>query len=108
MTLVSSFAPSVERSSAGSVNLKYVKQTYDVLSRSDINLELIAQNISQLPVREQKKFFRLLLNYVDLTSQKSLGSNPTMQDVIMLCERIIDLVNDYYEEQELQLTLEGM
>ena len=89
------------------VTEKYVKQTYDAMSNFGINLELIAEQIAQLPVREQHRFFRLLLNYIDVTSQKSIRLHATMQDIIMLCERMIDVVNDYYEEQD-QLTFEGM
>ena len=90
---------------SASKNLKYVQQTYDAMKDNSINLELIAIQISQLPVREQKKFFRLLLNYADIASNIT---NPTMNDVAKLSERIMDLVNDYYEEQENQLTFEGM
>ena len=91
---------------------KYVKTTYETLSNNNVDLENIATMISQLPVREQKKFFRLLLNYADITAYKgqNYGSiNPTMREVYELCERIMDLVNNYYEEQELlQLAFEGM
>ena len=90
---------------SASKNLKYVQQTYDAMKDNSINLELIAIQISQLPVREQKKFFRLLLNYADIASSIT---SPTMNDVAQLSERIMDLVNDYYEEQENQLTFEGM
>lgn len=89
-----------------SPNQKYVTQTYDAMKDSSINLELIATQIAQLPVREQRKFFRLLLNYIDIASNMT---NPVMREVIELCERIIVLVNDYYEEQDqIQLALEGM
>ena len=85
-------------------NEKYVKQTYDAMTDTNINLENVAIQIAQMPVREQKKFFRLLLNYADITSNKV---NPAMREVIELCERIISLVNDYYADQE-QLAFEGM
>lgn len=101
--LVSAFS---EPKSA-SPNLKYVKQTNDALANVNINLELVALQIAQLPVREQHKFFRLLLNYVDITSQKPLHLNVTMQELIMLCERIMETANDFYEEQD-QLAFEGM
>jgi hypothetical protein len=94
---------------SASPNLKYVKQTTEALTNVSINLELVASQIAQLPVREQHKFFRLLLNYIDITSQKSLHLNATFQDVIILCERLMETANDYYEEQEkLQMVLEGM
>ena len=94
---------------SASPNQKYVKQTYDALTDVSLNLELIASQIAQMPVREQHRFFRLLLNYVDITSQKSLALHVTMQDIIMLCERLMETANEFYEEQDqLQLALEGM
>lgn len=91
-------------------NEKYVKQTYEALSHSGLDLEVIARQISQLPVREQRKFFRLLLNYIDMTasiSDKSLTA-ITMSDMIELSRRLIDVVNDYhFEQEEKQLQLEG-
>ena len=110
MTLVSSF--STHPAKANTLDNKYVKTTYEALSNSNTNLENIAVQIGQLPVREQKKFFRLLLNYVDITAYKGRNyknTMPTMREVIELSERIMDLVNEYYEEQELnQLAFEGM
>ena len=103
MTYVSRFAPTVTNTYGP--NEKYVKQTYDALSNTNINLEAIAIQIAHMPVREQKKFFRLFLNYVDITSTNKVM--PTMRDVAELCERIIDLVNDYYADQD-QLAFEGM
>ena len=105
MSFVSKLAPTVNRSYGP--DEKYVKQTYETMNRSDSNLENIALQIAQMPVREQKKFFRLLLNYVDITSNHRVF--PTMSDVVELCERLIVVVNDYYEEQDqIQLALEGM
>ena len=99
------FVSIVSEPKSASKNLKYVQQTYDAMKDSSINLELIAIQIGQLPVREQTKFFRLFLNYIDITSN---SRNPMMREVIELSERIIELVNDYYEEQDqLQYKLEG-
>jgi hypothetical protein len=30
------------------------------------------------------------------------GTQPTMKDMVQLCERIMSVVNDYYEEQDKQ------
>ena len=90
---------------------KYVKQTYDALSDSRINLEAVAIQISQLPVREQHKFFRLLINYIEQTANHSLKNYPPvgLDSATELCMRLIDVVNDYYFEQdEKQMALEGM
>ena len=97
MSYVSSFAPTISR--AFGPNEKYVKQTYDAMSNTNINLEAIAVQIARMPVREQKKFFRLFLNYIDITS--SNNTTPTMRDVVELCNKLIDVVNDHYEQLEL-------
>jgi len=93
------------------INEKYVQQTYDAMSKTDINLELIAIQISQLPVREQNKFLRLLINYIENTANQSLKNYPPvgLDSAIELSKRLIDVVNDYYFEQdEKQMALEGM
>ena len=98
MSYVSTFAPTISR--ATGPNEKYVKQTYDAMSNSNINLEAVAVQIARMPVREQKKFFRLFLNYVDVTSTNN--TTPTMRDVVDLCNKLIDVVNDHYEQLELE------
>ena len=98
MSYVSTFAPTITR--ATGPNEKYVKQTYDAMSNSNINLEAVAVQIARMPVREQKKFFRLFLNYVDVTSTNN--TTPTMRDVVDLCNKLIDVVNDHYEQLELE------
>ena len=103
MTLVSSFAPTISK--ATGPNEKYVKQTYDAMSNANINLESIAIQLTRMPVREQKKFFRLFLNYADIQSTNTV--TPMLREVIELSERIMELVNDYYEDQN-QLTFAGM
>lgn len=104
MTLVSRLAD--RPSKAFGPTEKYAKQTYESMSNLNVNLEMVALQIAQMPVREQKKFFRLVINYIDITSN---NTTPTMRDVVELCNRLIDVVNDYYEEQEqLQLAFEGM
>jgi hypothetical protein len=90
---------------------KYVKQTYDALSNTGINLELVALQITQLPVREQKKFFRLLLNYIDITAASDIFNTAPipLREVIELSERLITVVNAYYDERdEMQLKVGGM
>ena len=94
-----------QKPSSSDINVKYVKQTYDAMSNNNINLEHVAMQISQMPVREQKKFFRLFLTYTDITSNNKV--TPAMREVVELSERIMALVNDYYEDQD-QLAFEGM
>jgi hypothetical protein len=83
-------------------NEKYVKQTYEALSHSGLNLEVIAMQLGCLPVREQRKFLRLIFNYVDVLANTSHAAlqYTTMQNEIKLAHRLIDVVNDHYFEQE--------
>ena len=98
---------SMHRPSSHSISQKYVKQTYDALSNNNINLEFVASQISQLPIREQQKFLRLLLNYIEFLADSKY--KPKGYNVVELAQRLIDVVNDYYFEQdEKQMALEGM
>lgn len=89
---------------------KYVKQTYESLSNNQLDLERVAIQISQLPVREQQRFFRLLINYIDISANQANKPHwSTMNNIIILSERLMEVINDYYNEQdERQLVLEGM
>jgi len=84
------------------ISEKYVKQTYEALSNNNINLENIAIQISQLPIREQNKFLRLMINYIEMTAnKKNMHYAPVgLSQAIELCDRIMGVVNDYYEEQD--------
>ena len=94
------------------VTEKYVKQTYDALVNASTNLEIVAKQISFLPVREQRKFLRLLLNYIEEVANKSkykTMESIAMEDTIKLCLRLIDVVNDhYFEQDEEYMAKEGM
>lgn len=80
-----------------SINQKYVKQTNDMLLNAEANLELIATQLNTLPAREQNRFFRVILNYIDIVSN---SRNVGMRDMINLSKDIMDTVNLYYEENE--------
>ena len=95
--LVAAFAPTIAKGTGP--NEKYVRQTYDAMSNSNINLEAVAIQIAKMPVREQRRFFRLFLNYVDVTSSNTFM--PTMRDEVDLCNKIINVVNDHYEQLEI-------
>ena len=94
------------------VTEKYVKQTYEAMSNASTNLEIVAKQISLLPVREQRKFLRLLLNYIEEVanlSQYRTIESITMADTIELCNRLIDVVNDhYFEQDEKHMAKEGI
>jgi hypothetical protein len=80
-----------------SINQKYVKQTNDMLLNAESNLELIATQIGRLPVREQHRYLRLVLSYIDVVSTSTL---VTMKDARNLCNELMEVINLYYEENE--------
>jgi hypothetical protein len=84
------------------VNEKYVKQTYEALSDNNINLENIAIQISQLPIREQNKYLRLIINYIEnVANNRKIKQPPVgLSQAIELCNRLMIVVNEYYEEQD--------
>ena len=85
------------------VNEKYVSQTYETLCDSNANLENIAIQISQLPIREQNKYLRLLINYIEMVSKQKDNKYPPvgLHQAIELCNRLMIVINEYYEEQDL-------
>jgi hypothetical protein len=81
-----------------SPNLKYVKQTYDAMSNSNLNLELVAIQVSKLPPREQQKFFRLFFNYIDVTANNHTFIG--LKEIREICVKLINVINKHYEEKE--------
>jgi len=89
------------RGMSSNINKKYVQQIYDAMSNSSLNLENIAIQLTQLPNREQVRFFTLFLNYVDVVSRRSDRNYvPVMRDVVELCEKLMLVINEHYEEKQ--------
>ena len=82
---------------AQSINDKYVKQTNDLLTNANANLELIAIQLTRLPPREQNKFFRLVLNFIDIISRSTYSG---MADSIALSNKLIKVIENHYEKAE--------
>lgn len=82
---------------AQSINDKYVKQTNDLLTNANANLELIAIQLTRLPPREQNKFFRLVLNFIDTISSSTYSG---MADSIALSNKLIKVIENHYEKAE--------
>ena len=85
------------------ISEKYVKQTYESLSNVNMNLESIAIQLSQLPIREQNRYLRLIINYIEsVASMANMEYPPVgLSQAIELCNRLMVVVNEYYEEQDL-------
>ena len=83
---------------------KYVRQTYETLSNVNSNLENIAIQISQLPIREQHRYLRLVINFIEqVAKNKKLHFPPIgLKHAIELCDRLMLVINEYYEEQDIK------
>lgn len=77
-----------------SINQKYVKQTNDILTNANANLELIAVQLTRLPPREQNRFMRLIFNFIDLVSK---SNHVGMKDNIELSNKLIKVIEEHYE-----------
>jgi len=82
---------------AQSINDKYVKQTNDLLTNANANLELVAIQLTRLPPREQNRFFRLVLNFIDTVSR---STHVGMADNIALSNKLIKVIEKHYEEAQ--------
>jgi hypothetical protein len=82
---------------AQSINDKYVKQTNDLLTNANANLELVAIQLTRLPPREQNRFFRLVLNFIDIVSRSTYAG---MADNIALSNKLIKVIEKHYEEAQ--------
>jgi len=78
-----------------SINQKYVKQTNDVLTNANANLELIAVQLTRLPPREQNRFMTLVYNFIDMVSK---STHAGMKDNITLSNKLIKVIEEHYEE----------
>ena len=83
-------------------NEKYVKQTNEAMANVNTNLELVATQITQMPIREQNRFLRLLINVIDITASNGKLKYPPagLADSIEVSQKIIETVINHYEEKE--------
>ena len=81
-----------------SVNDKYVKQTMEALSNNQLNVEVVAVSLSQLPVREQKRFFKLAMNYAQvLEAHNDRGwTMAGLEAIARACKDLMDVVELHF------------
>lgn len=93
-----------------SINETYVKQTFDALSNSQLSTGFVASRITQLPVREQIRFFKLAIDYIDiLAEQEEKGyTKMGLQEIVRACGELMEVVELHFPNQEVQETLPGM
>jgi hypothetical protein len=93
------------------INTKYVKQTFDALSDSRLVTGVVAANIAKLPVREQTRFFKLAINYIEVLSEYGHKGYALMgmQDVAKACMELMEVIENHFPvERPQQMLFEGM
>jgi hypothetical protein len=96
---------------AKDINDKYVQQTMDALSDSRLLTGSIAIRIAQMPVREQIRFFKLLVNYIDIMADygKNKFAVLGMESVVKACVELMDVVELHFPVEPVQqMTFNGM
>jgi hypothetical protein len=93
------------------VNEQYVKQTMEALSDNRLTTSMVAHQISRFPAREQTRFFKLLINYIELMSDLADKGYALMgmQDIAKACQELMEVIESYFPaEKPSQLQFEGM
>jgi len=83
---------------AEQINEKYVKQTFEALSNSQLSTGVVAIQISQLPVREQIRFFKLAINYIEtLAKHAERGyTNMGLENLAKACVELMEVVDIHF------------
>ena len=93
------------------INMQYVTQTFDALSDSRLVTGVVAAHIAKLPVREQTRFFKLAINYIELINEYAVkGYAPMgMQDIAKASMDLMEVIEDHFPVQGAQqMTFDGM
>lgn len=87
-----------------SIDDKYVKQTLDALSSSQINVGLVAVRLAELPVAEQHKFFKLAINYIQvLRAHGNRGwTKAGLEPLVKACQDLMDVVDIHFPDLDEQ------
>jgi hypothetical protein len=93
-----------------SINDKYVKQTMEALSNNQLNVEVVAVRLSQFPSREQHKFFKLAINYIQMLDEHNQRGWTVagLEPIVKACKDLMDVVELHFPTTDNQPTLPGM
>lgn len=94
-----------------SVDDKYVKQTMEALSSNQLNTGIVAFRLAELPAREQHKFFKLAVNYIQVLEEHNERGWTVagLEPIVKACKDLMDVIEQHFPKQDNpQPTLPGM
>lgn len=92
------------------INEKYVKQTMDAMSNHNLTTAVVAQQIAQLPARQQIRFFKLAINYVEIIANHAERGYTLagLETIVRACQELLTVVDLHFPKGQAQPTLPGM
>ncbi len=94
-----------------SIDDKYVKQTMEALSSNQLNTGIVAFRLSQLPAREQHRFFKLAVNYIQVLEEHNTRgwTQSGLEPIVKACKDLMEVVEQHFpKEGPIEPTLPGM
>lgn len=93
------------------INEQYVKQTINALADNRLTTSIVANQIARFPAREQTRFFKLFINYVEIvadTADKGYAL-AGMEQIAKACQDLMEVVELHFpiEKQE-KMEYQGM
>lgn len=92
------------------LNEKLVEDIVDALADHRVSIPVVANQIAQLPYREQMRFFQLLISYIDMLAKHQLNGYTVMglQPLVKACADLMEVVKEHFPVEDNQMMLDGM
>jgi hypothetical protein len=92
------------------INEKYVKQTLDAMADNRMTTGVVAQQIAQFKPREQIRFFKLAINYIEILAQHGERGYTLLglEHIVKACGELMFVVDSHFPKEEMQMALPGM
>ena len=84
------------------INEQYVKQTIDAMADNRLITSVVADQITRLPAREQSRFFKLAINYIEIVAStaKSGYALAGMEQIARACLELLDVIELHFPAAE--------
>ncbi len=95
---------------AQSIDDKFVQQTLEALSNNQLNIGIVALRLSQLPAREQHRFFKLAVNYMQvLEVHHDRGfTRAGLEPIVKACKDLMGVVDEHFPKPDMDEVLHGL
>ena len=80
------------------INEKYVKQPMDALADSRMTTSIVANQIAQFPAREQIRFFKLAITYIEIIAEHAEKGYALLglQEIVKACGELMEVVELHF------------